>query len=290
MDIESTLFHEQTDIQCICLVRDTIQPLHWTLCCWSSNCSVCQDRRPIWQGNIKQLRTCTVPAILCCNFFHRNWLSGLQTTMLKSWMCLSDLTLHNPGVQRHSIQLCRNASSLTGRETTSTPSRQLSSSQTCIAGLCKPVVTHSMWNAIDFGEQMSRYIHIVYTICIHADIAITFSFSGFRGSHRPNTPPSHDTCHNVPYPHDEADYDILRPDTTQPWNTATLNRILQTCLVSDRKGHNIHTFQTVEFEPDLYRWVMSARCYPFDMERHRFRGRNVKVYTYTWYMLCIYHV
>ena len=26
-------------------------------------------------------------------------------------------------------------------------------------------------------------------------------------------------------------------------------------------------------------------CYPFDMEHHRFRGRNVKVYTYTWYML-----
>ena len=72
-----------------------------------------------------------------------------------------------------------------------------------------------------------------------------------------------------------------RPDQTQPWSTATLNRILQTCLVSDRKGTNIHTFQTVEFESDLYRGVMRARCYPFDMERHRFRGRNVKVYTYT---------
>ena len=33
------------------------------------------------------------------------------------------------------IEFCRHASSLTGRETTSTPSRQLSSSQTCIAGL-----------------------------------------------------------------------------------------------------------------------------------------------------------
>ena len=73
----------------------------------------------------------------------------------------------------------------------------------------------------------------------------------------------------------------LRPDLTQPWSTATLNRILQTCLVSDRKGNNIHTFQTVEFESDLYRGVMRARCYPFNMERHRFRGRNVKVCTYT---------
>ena len=76
----------------------------------------------------------------------------------------------------------------------------------------------------------------------------------------------------------------LRPDPTQPWSTATLNRILQTCLVSDRKGNNIHTFQTVEFESDLYRGVMRARCYPFNMERHQFRGRNVKVCTYTWYM------
>ena len=75
-----------------------------------------------------------------------------------------------------------------------------------------------------------------------------------------------------------------RPDPSQPWSTATLNRILQTCLVSDRKGNNIHTFQTVEFESDLYRGVMRARCYPFNMENHRFRGRNVKVCTYTWYM------
>ncbi len=60
----------------------------------------------------------------------------------------------------------------------------------------------------------------------------------------------------------------LRPDTTQPWSTATLNRILQTCLVSDRKGHTIHTFQTVELESDLYCGVMRARCYPFNMEHH----------------------
>ena len=79
----------------------------------------------------------------------------------------------------------------------------------------------------------------------------------------------------------------LRPDLSQPWSTATLNGILQTCLVSDRKGNNIHTFQTVEFESDLYCWVMCARCYPFNMERHRFWGRNVKICTYTWYMLCI---
>ena len=58
----------------------------------------------------------------------------------------------------------------------------------------------------------------------------------------------------------------LRPDPKQHWSTATLNIILQTCIVSDRKGNNIHTFQTVEFKSDLYCWVMRARCYPFNME------------------------
>ncbi len=81
-------------------------------------------------------------------------------------------------------------------------------------------------------------------------------------------------------------------DLTQPWSTVTLNRILQTCLVSDGKGNNIHTFQTVELKSNLYCWVMCTCFYPFNMEHHRFLGRNVKVctytcYTYTWYMLCI---
>ena len=30
-------------------------------------------------------------------------------------------------------------------------------------------------------------------------------------------------------------------------------------------------------QPDLYRGVMRARCYPFNMAQHRFRGKNVKV-------------
>jgi hypothetical protein len=78
-----------------------------------------------------------------------------------------------------------------------------------------------------------------------------------------------------------------RLDPSKPWSTATLNRILQTCIVSDSRGLNIHTFQTVEFESDLYRGVMRSRCYPLNMERHRFRGRNVKFGTYTWYMSCM---
>jgi hypothetical protein len=81
-----------------------------------------------------------------------------------------------------------------------------------------------------------------------------------------------------------------RLDPSKPWSTATLNRILQTCIMSDSRGINIHTFQTVELESDLCHGVMRARCYPFNMKQHRFRGENVKVSTYTWYMYCICYV
>jgi hypothetical protein len=49
-----------------------------------------------------------------------------------------------------------------------------------------------------------------------------------------------------------------RPDPSRPWSTATLNRILQTCIVTDPSGINIHTFKSVEFESDLYRGVLRA--------------------------------
>jgi hypothetical protein len=34
----------------------------------------------------------------------------------------------------------------------------------------------------------------------------------------------------------------------------------------------------------LYRGVMRARCFPFDMEGHRFHGKNIKVFQYTYYI------
>ena len=61
-----------------------------------------------------------------------------------------------------------------------------------------------------------------------------------------------------------------RLDQSKPWSTATLNRILQTCIVSASRGINIHTFQIVEFESELYSGVMGTRCYPFNMEHHQF--------------------
>ncbi len=82
-----------------------------------SNFSAYQNRRPILQDKILFLSMCTVKAIPCCSFFPRYWLSGLQTTMLRS---STDLTSHDPGVQQHSIKFCRHASSLTGTESTFT--------------------------------------------------------------------------------------------------------------------------------------------------------------------------
>ena len=70
------------------------------------------------------------------------------------------------------------------------------------------------------------------------------------------------------------------PDFGDDFSSADMNRILTHCLVSNRKGDNLHSFHTVEFESDLYRGVMRARCYPFDMDEHRFRGKNVKVCPY----------
>jgi hypothetical protein len=64
------------------------------------------------------------------------------------------------------------------------------------------------------------------------------------------------------------------------WSAQQLNLILQRCLLPDRNGKYLHTFHTVEFESDLYRGIMRARCYPFDVEQHRFHGLNVKVCSY----------
>ena len=85
------------------------------------------------------------------------------------------------------------------------------------------------------------------------------------------------------------------PDFGDDSGSAVLNLILTQCLVSNRKGENLHSYHTVEFESDLYRGVMRARCYPFDMDQHRFRGKNVKVCgAYLEQaqsnMTCIYHI
>ena len=62
------------------------------------------------------------------------------------------------------------------------------------------------------------------------------------------------------------------------WTPAELNHILQSHVVDGA----LSTFGCVEWESDLCRGVMLARCYPFDMPKHSFHGMNPKVL----YILC----
>jgi hypothetical protein len=86
------------------------------------------------------------------------------------------------------------------------------------------------------------------------------------------------------------------PPRTGPgddWSSEDLNSILLLCFVADKRGNNMHTFNSLEFESDLYCGVMSARCYPFDMEESRFHGNlmNIKVdWEYSLYIPDIFMV
>ena len=70
------------------------------------------------------------------------------------------------------------------------------------------------------------------------------------------------------------------PDKADPrrgWTPAELNRILQNHVVRDRNGYALTTFGCVEWESELYRGVMRARCYPWNMPKHRFHKMNPQV-------------
>jgi hypothetical protein len=61
------------------------------------------------------------------------------------------------------------------------------------------------------------------------------------------------------------------------WTPAELNSILQDHVVDGA----LTTFGCVEWESELFRGVMRARCYPFDMPKRRFHGFNPKVPVHT---------
>ena len=69
---------------------------------------------------------------------------------------------------------------------------------------------------------------------------------------------------------DKADQ---RAEPGSGWTPAELNHILQSHVVDGA----LTTFGCVEWESELCRGVMRARCYPFDMPKHRFHGMNPKV-------------
>ena len=68
-----------------------------------------------------------------------------------------------------------------------------------------------------------------------------------------------------------------RADPRRGWTPAELNSILQNHKVRNRDGCALTTFGCVEWESELYRGVMRARCYPWKMPKHRFHKMNPQV-------------
>jgi hypothetical protein len=60
---------------------------------------------------------------------------------------------------------------------------------------------------------------------------------------------------------DELDLSV----TGDEWSAQDLNLIITRGNFSDRLGNILHTFQSVEFESDLYRGAMLVRSYQFIM-------------------------
>lgn len=61
------------------------------------------------------------------------------------------------------------------------------------------------------------------------------------------------------------------------WTVGELNGILDNNLVAGTQGH-LRTFGCIQWESELFNGRPKARCYPFDLPKHRFRGANRKVY------------
>ena len=70
------------------------------------------------------------------------------------------------------------------------------------------------------------------------------------------------------------------PDKKDPkkWSVSELNNILRAHVVFDRNDCSLQTFGCLEWESELYRGIMSTRCYPFKMRGPRFHNMNPQVY------------
>jgi len=70
------------------------------------------------------------------------------------------------------------------------------------------------------------------------------------------------------------------------WTVEELNTVLENNLVaSGSTGGHIRTFGAIQWECELYRGRPKARCYPFDLDGHRFRGKNPQVNVWLYCML-----
>ena len=68
----------------------------------------------------------------------------------------------------------------------------------------------------------------------------------------------------------------IPPKRGSLWTASELNAIIIGNIVCGPHGH-LHTFGTIQWECELFHGRPKARCYPFDINGHRFRNKNPKV-------------
>jgi hypothetical protein len=69
------------------------------------------------------------------------------------------------------------------------------------------------------------------------------------------------------------------PDKEGPlWTAEELNAIITGNLVGGPHGH-LHTFGCIQWENEIFNSRQKARCYPFNIQGHRFRNKNPQVHS-----------
>ena len=70
----------------------------------------------------------------------------------------------------------------------------------------------------------------------------------------------------------------IPPKSDAEWTAGELNAILENNLVPSHGGKGqLRTFCCIQWECELYSGRPKARCYPFNLTGHRFRGKNRQV-------------
>ena len=77
------------------------------------------------------------------------------------------------------------------------------------------------------------------------------------------------------------DLGIAPKGNADGWTVGELNTILENNIVPGAKGH-LRTFGCIEWESAVFNGRPKARCYPFDLPKHRFRGKNLQVLQYSY--------
>ena len=65
--------------------------------------------------------------------------------------------------------------------------------------------------------------------------------------------------------------------TRANWTVGELNQILANNLVPNGDGGPLRTLNTLQLECEFHNDRPKARCYLFDLDGHRFQGKNQQV-------------